>query len=238
MLENKIIHITSGFDVLKNILSSKSLNLSYSQESFCDSSKTISRAVHPMVCFSEYNIDEIDTKKITYGRYGLGFSKDWARKKKIGPVLYVSQNSLAAKGMSKLLIARRNLPKSKLPKNLRLAIIELKCFMKNEQGYNSHFGVDNFDFKSENEWRYVPEKRIISNFHISQKQNVYEMRKDEYNRRLLEYPLKFKLSDIEVIFVTSEQEVIEIARTFRIDKGRIKISGWEYNKLKKITHNK
>lgn len=41
--------------------------------------------------------------------------------------------------------------------------MELKCFIKNEQGYNSHFDVDDFDFKSENEWRFVPEKWEIGN---------------------------------------------------------------------------
>ncbi len=149
-----------------------------------------------MVCFSEYNLKNIHLRKITYGQYGIGFNKDWARNKKIGPVLYVSQNSLAAKGMSTLLRARQNSSEMKLPKNLRLPIMELKCFIKNEQGYNSHFEVDNFDFKSEKEWRYVPEKMEIDNNYISQSQKIYDKKQEDYNNRLLDYPLKFNVSDI------------------------------------------
>ncbi|WP_281499688.1 abortive infection system antitoxin AbiGi family protein [Allomuricauda sp. SCSIO 64092] len=85
---NKIIHITGDFSKLVSILKSTSLRLSYSRENFYSNGNSISNAVHPMVCFSEYNLKEIGSKKITYGNYGVGFSKDWARSKKIGPVLY------------------------------------------------------------------------------------------------------------------------------------------------------
>jgi len=230
---NKIIHITRDFNSLKNIIATRSLRLSYCKENFYANNRNISLAVHPMVCFSEYNIDEINSKKITYGRHAVGFSKKWARKNKIGPVLYVSQSSLAAKGMKTLLEARQGKCSSKLPSNLRLPIMELKCFIKNEQGHNRHYKKDNYDFKSENEWRYVPEKSKINGNLISQNQSVYMKDINGYNEKLLEFPLRFEIRDIEVLFVLNESEA-ELCLEYGVPRSTIRISKWEWEDSIKI----
>lgn len=221
--DSHIIHITKEYSVLERILSSKSFILSFSKENFYYGGKVISQAIHPMVCFSEYCSEEIDSKIITYGKYGVGFDKEWARKKKIGPVLYISQTSLAAKGMASLLKARRN---QNLPNNLRLPIMELKCFIKNEIGFNGHTKDREFDFKAENEWRYVPKKAEIDNYYISQNQSIYKNNKEILNKISLKYPLKFKLEDIKVVFVLNQTELNLIHEKFKIDKNIIKIAGW------------
>ena len=227
MNKQLIIHATASMKALKGILSSLSLRLSYSEEDFCIGLKKISSAAHPMVCFCEHNISEIDTKTITYGRYGIAFSTSWALKKRIIPVLYIDDNSLAAKGLATLLKARQNKENlKKLPKNLRLPIIEIKCFTKNVRGYNSHFKIDDFCFKNENEWRYVPRKSDINGNLISQNLSTYKKKKDYYNKKLLPYPLKFKVSDIEMIFVSKLPEAAQLSREFSIDSNRIQVSKW------------
>lgn len=228
-----IIHFTGDLKTLKSILKSTSLKLSYSKENFYSNGNPVSKAVHPMVCFSEYRLDEIHTKNITYGNYGLGFTKEWARRKKIGAVLYVSQRSLAAKGMNTLLRARQNSQQFGLPKNLRLPIMELKCFIKNEQGYNSHFNKQDFDFKSENEWRFVPEKWEIEDNYISQSQSVFEKNREEYNRKLEKFPLKFELKDLQVVFVSNQNEIDLLVEEFDVPADKIRIASWKNSKLKR-----
>ncbi|MFW8602538.1 abortive infection system antitoxin AbiGi family protein, partial [Desulfobacterota bacterium M19] len=129
-----IIHITNTFQRLLNILNSTSLKLSYSSEDFYVGAKKISSAAHPMVCFCSCRLNEINSKIITYGKYGISFSEDWAIKNKISPVLYIDGNSLAAKGLGNLLRARQNSNNNILPKHLRLPIMEIKCFTKNVIG--------------------------------------------------------------------------------------------------------
>ena len=222
-----IIHTTGSFKKLNSILNTKSFKLSFSSENFTWKSKDVSKAAHPMVCFSEYDTKTINSKRITYGLYSIGFRKEWARKNCIGPVLYVSDSSVAAKGMRELLVARRNKKlELALPPKLRLAIMEIKCFMKNEIGFNSYTGEKNFDFKSENEWRYVPQKNLIDNFFISENQNTYKRNKEKYNKIIEKYPLKFKLSDIEVLYVPSQKEKNELSNMTQINKSKIKISKW------------
>ena len=227
MNKQLIIHATDTLIVLKGILNSLALRLSYSKEDFCIGTKKVSSAVHPMVCFCEYNINELNSKTITYGRYGIAFSTNWALNKRISPVLYIDGNSLAAKGLAALLKARQNKEDPRLPKNLRLPIMEIKCFTKNVRGYNSYFQKNDFDFKSENEWRYVPRKSDIGGNLISQNKSTYLKKPDLHNKKLLPYPLKFKASDIEVIFVSKKDEAAQISKEFSIDLSKIKVSNWK-----------
>ena len=226
--ENIIVHSTKFFDDLKNILESKSLKISFCCEDFYFNKSAISKAAHPMICFSEYNPLTINNEIITYGKYGIGFSKSWAREKKISPVLYVSENSTAAKGMKELLIARRirSLDK-KLDPKLRLAIMEIKCFIKNEKGYNSNTHNPEFDFKSENEWRFVPQKKEIKNYLISQNQSTYLNNKKKHNQKLEKFPLKFDLNDLKVVYVSNANERNEIIKLTDIAPEKVKIAIWK-----------
>ncbi len=85
---------------------------------------------------------------------------------------------------------------------------------------------DNFDFKSENEWRYVPKKSQIDNYLISQNQRTYLRNKDRHNKILEKYPLKFKKEDIQVVFVSNQLEKDKIIEEFQINAKLIKIAKW------------
>lgn len=222
-----IIHATGTLAALKSILKANSFRLSYSKEDFCIGNKKISSAAHPMICFCEYSSKDIKNRIITYGRYGVAFSTKWALKKRISPVLYIDGNSLAAKGLGKLLRARQNHESTNLPNNLRLPIMEIKCFTKNVCGYNSYLNKPDFDFKSENEWRYVPRKSDIGGNLISLNKSSYLKRPDYHNRKIEPFPLKFKESDIETIFVSNSSEIYEIMSLLSIDEHKVQISEWK-----------
>ncbi len=227
MTKKLIIHFTLKFDTIKSIVQSKSLRLSYSKEDFYMGNKKVSSAAHPMVCFSGCDINELSNKKITYGKYGIGFSNSWATRNKISPVIYINQNSMAANGLGRLLQARRNKLNSELPKHLRLPIIQLKCFTKNERGYNSYFNQKDFNFKDENEWRFVPEKKDIGNGLISQDKSRYLKKQEEYNKKLHSWPLRFKASEIEIIFVSNSEEKSKIENLIPLIKDKVKIYSWK-----------
>lgn len=106
--------------------------------------------------------------------------------------------------------------------------MEVKTFMKNEKGYNSKFIEENFDFKAENEWRYVPRKSDIDNYLISQNQRTYLANRDKHNKMLEKYPLRFKREDIQVLFVSNESEREELINSFGLGFEIIKISNWKH----------
>lgn len=224
-----IIHFTDKFSKIENILKTSTLKLAYCKEEFYLGKERISSAAHPMVCFSEYNINELMTKTITYGQYGIALSAKWVTKNKIHPVLYIDKDSDLACSLAKLLRARQNKQDSMLPDNLRLPIMTIKCFTKNSVGNNSRLSKKDFNFRDECEWRFVPSKKDIGNGLISQDKSTFQQKKNQYNDSLKTFPLKFNYNDIEEIFVTTEDESTMICKTYNIEKNKILISNWKYN---------
>jgi hypothetical protein len=172
----------------------------------------------------EQDLSELPIRKISYGQYGVGFSKDWARKKQLSPVIYLTNDSLAALGLGKLLRARK--VRDTIPKELRLPIMQIKCFTKNEKGYNSALKDKEFEFKMENEWRYVPSKKLIGNNLISMDKSKYKKNRKKFNDKLLNYSLKFYISEIATVYVRDEQETEILVNDLRIPMDMIRVSPW------------
>lgn len=222
-----IIHFTKKYKTLKSILDESSFRLKYCRELFYLGENIASSAVHPMVSFSEQIIQTIDKKNITYGKFGIGLKKDWVKKSRLHRVLYIDNNSHVASALSALLKARRKGAKTELAPHVKLSIMIIKCFSKNTRGYNSYFNMNDFNFKSEKEWRFVPTKSEIGGNLISMTKRLYDKNTKEYNIKLKDFPLRFNISDIEYIFVETEKQRVEISDTFGIKNELIKISKWK-----------
>lgn len=224
-----IIHFTNHLNKIISILESSSFKLGYCTEYFGDRNQIVSSAAHPMVCFSEYTDPELEDKQITYGEYAIALKKTWAVNNGLNPVLYVERNSQAAMGIAALLKARQKNGKDTIPKKLRLPIMQVKCFTKHETGYNSYFDRDGFCFKNENEWRYVPTKKQIGEGYISLNRSTFEKNNEKYNNRLKPFPLKFVYSDIEYIYVKTDEDIQIFKSRFKQLASIIKYSKWGTN---------
>ncbi len=202
-------HFTKELDTLNSILKDSSFRLSYCSEQFRDEN------------------EEIASKNITYGRYCISMKEQWAIKNKLNPVLYVEKNSHVALGLKKLLLERK---KDTFQSNLRLPVMQIKCFTKHLKGFNSYLQLNNFDFSAEKEWRFVPQKKDINGLYISLNKSTYLKKKNLYNQKLIPYPLKFTFSDIECIFVDKEDDIKFIKRDrseFPELMSKLKISTWK-----------
>lgn len=207
-----LIHFTDTNEKLISIIENSHFSLKYCKEEFTiTKDKTISKNVHPMVSFSEQNIQELHTKEITYGKFGIALTSDWIIENNIQPVIYVEKNSQVANSLAFLIKHRRTLPKGN---KLRLPIMTIRGFLKNTVGYNSYFKKHDFVFKTENEWRYFPTKKQIGNGYISENRNTFYKDPDKYNNRLLDYPLKFTHNKIIKIFYDSEENLRELKIKF------------------------
>ena len=223
----QLIHITISFDNIKSILTEGSFRLKYCKEEFCLRKRAISKRVHPMVCFTEQNIYQLQTKTITYGKYGIALSQKWILKNNIQPVMYIEQNSAVANSLANLLVYRRKLTKGH---PLRLPIMTIACFTKNTIGYNSYLDKEGFLFKDENEWRYVPTKKQIKNGYISEDRSKFLNNQHEYNNRLLDYPLKFDIdTDIVCIYCADSNECQNLSSEYPNLRERIKVAPWKIN---------
>ncbi|AYO39445.1 abortive infection system antitoxin AbiGi family protein [Serratia sp. P2ACOL2] len=223
-----ITHFTSEFEKLLCIISSNSFILGYCGEYFGDKNdKVVSNAAHPMVSFSGYDICELPTKIITYGGYGISLHKSWALKNGITPVNYIEKNSPVALGLIALLRSRQL---KQLPNNLRLPVIQLKCFTKHVYGYNSYFNLNNYNFEYEKEWRYVPTTEQIKKNLISINFSAYKRRKDFYNAKIKKFPLEFSREDVRCIYIQSENERDKIMSIFSFTEDKVIMAPWKKEK--------
>jgi len=205
--------------------------LSYCGEYFSDKEgKVVSSSAHPMVSFSDYNDEELDSKDITYGGYGVALSKKWAVDNGLSPVNYVEKNSPVAQGLVSLLKARQ---KNIIPISLRLPVIQLKCFTKHVYGFNSYFNEPDFYFKAENEWRFVPSLKQIGGNRISENFSTYSKNPGRYNKRLEKYPLRFELTDIVFVYVKSDRERNIVIASTGLPDFQVKINSWREITLQK-----
>jgi hypothetical protein len=177
-----------------------------------------------MVSFSDYSDEELHTKFITYGGYGVALKKSWALERGLSPVNYVEKNSPVAQGLVSLLKARQ---RKRIPSSLRLPIIQLKCFTKHVYGFNSKLNEPSFDFKAENEWRFVPSLKQIAGNRISENFSTYDKNPQKYNKRLENHPLRFACPDIAFVYVKSEIERNEIISQTGLPASKVKIKLWK-----------
>lgn len=222
--DNQIIHFTNSFDNILSIIKNSNLKINYCKEEFYFEDKIASKNAHPMVCFSEQNIKNLSEKQITYGNYGISFLTNWITKNDIQPVIYIDKNSTIAKSVYKLLLERKKMVKGN---PLRLPIMTLKGYLKNTFGYNIYFDERNYNFKDENEWRFVPRKNQINNNFISIDRKEYIKDQKKFNSNLIHYPLKFNEEDILNIFVKTEEEKQKLINDYKLNSSIIKISNWK-----------
>nr|WP_315291167.1 abortive infection system antitoxin AbiGi family protein [Serratia proteamaculans] len=219
-----ITHFTNKFDTLLSIISSNSFLLRYCGEYFGDKNgRVVSNAAHPMVSFSGYDSQELPTRRISYGGYGISLHKEWALKNGITPVNYIDKNSPVALGLIALLRSRQL---NRLPNHLRLPVIQLKCFTKHVYGYNSYWKRDNYNFEYEKEWRYVPTAAQIKNNLISINFSAYEKRKEIYNKKIENFRLEFSCKDIRCVYVQNEHERKKIMSIPILSECQVIISPW------------
>src|ERR1700744_314447 len=102
---NSIIHYTDSYEALTGILG-EGFRVKYCLEKL-RLGKGMSRAAHPMVSFCDIPLSDSTQHFSAYGKYGIGLSKAWAIDKGVNPVIYIDDNSLFAKSVSKLLAERR-----------------------------------------------------------------------------------------------------------------------------------
>ena len=122
----------------------------------------------PMVSFCDIPLSQIKDHYVNYGKYGIGFKKEWARNKGLNPVLYIDQFSKLNQQFT-YFNSFNGIEDTELDKTL----IELIRYMKNYEGLLQRAGESdkpNYRFANEKEWRYVPDfnskfKPFIYNIH-------------------------------------------------------------------------
>lgn len=216
---NSVIHYTERLENLKGIISNQGFRLKYCLEELVVSrSNSISSAV-PMVSFCDIPLSEVKNHVDSYGSYGIGLSKAWAKKTGLNPVLYIETDSKLATLMDeqieRILKSVNKKKPTKGDLNLQNDMITYISYCKNYEGIlvRGKINSEAYRFYDEKEWRYVGSDGDLGSAPRILFGETYKTNKDKYNVKLENSFIKFLHEDISYIIVDSENEIPEILTT-------------------------
>lgn len=233
---NCITHYTNEFSKLKNVLNGEIYG-SYCKEVLKYRTETIPRIV-PMISFCDMPIKTYANINSPYGKFGISLSKQWARKNKLTPVLYIDKSSRLLENyvnsltnsLTTLQIADKILKQNQKNAQITKRITNSMEYLSYSLMYTKHYEDElkrenyyepNYRFYDEREWRYIPEFNCAV-CELKKTEEEYNLwRGDSKNKPLLdEVKLDFIASDIENLIVANDSdrdEMIELIKTSQLD---------------------
>lgn len=212
---NSIIHYTDTIDKLESILK-EGFAIKYCDERLIMEEDTKSFAAHPMISFCDIPLSSSDKHFDAYGRYGIGLSKNWAKKLGVNPVLYLDKDSSISKTLGAF-IKERRIKSTNLTAEQKNNILRIKCFSKNYSGHLKRKFVDdkNYRFYDEREWRLVPETKMLNGASFSVNSSDYVKDKNKFNKKIAQIRFTFDASEISYIIVDKTIEIPTVISTIR-----------------------
>lgn len=215
---NTLIHLTTEKESLIKIIQ-EGFKVKYCAENVQTQTKRITGAF-PMICFSDIPLSELKNHITSYGNYGIGLKKEWAKEKGLNPVLYIDNKSLLGSLMNKDFERLLRLANAKdIPEDIFDSLIHIISYAKNYEGKleTAKIKKDNYRFSDEREWRYVPYgNQLLGNESwISEEGYRDSIKKLAANKKLSKVKLSFSPDDINYIFVEKESEISEFIEILR-----------------------
>lgn len=210
---NSVIHYTEKFDNLKGIISTQGFRLKYCLEILNrPPNKNLALAI-PMLSFCDIPLSEVKNHIESYGSYGIGLTKDWAKNTGLNPVLYLEKHSNITKHISDQFTRIADLQKtSNKDVTLQNEFINFISYCKNYEGKLIHGKIndENYRFYDEREWRFVATKNHLKGASRIIAGKDYIKAKTDYNNKIKDCIIKFSFNDISYIIVENENEIPEI----------------------------
>jgi hypothetical protein len=176
--------------------------------------EVVIKAYFPMVSFCDIPLSQIKDHMEHYGKYGLGMSRNWARKQGLNPVLYIRKESYLSTHLQALPTVLREQPypvpgESEIS-NAALAILQ---YTKAFEGtwLKGKTVTEEIKFYNEREIRYVPRSAHTGFYFLTEAQYRDEQRREEARLILERFPLSFEPDDINYIIISSDSERVTVA---------------------------
>jgi hypothetical protein len=211
---DSLFHFIKRREWLLSILKKKSFQARYVYE---DIPEIEYKVGIPMKCFCDIPLGMIKKHLSNYGKFGIGITKEYAKKNTFSPVIYIHENSDTLKRYLKSMKKTDifNDPYSLLP-----------YFKIDERTHKSASGnMLRVRFYDEREWRYIPSNPKFIDFSGFDEEEIRKTRLDYENKNidndLIKYVLPFEYADITYIFVQQQEDgdkVIEEIRNTKIEQ--------------------
>lgn len=192
----------------------------------------------PMVSFSDLRLSELKDNIGTYGKFGIGLTKDWAIRNGLNPVMYASQNSLFTENFIQAtedlfnIVSQSGDTTGRYETAYNNTLNTLR-YIKNYQGDLIRPGkktINAYVFANEREWRYVPPitESILAFVPIDQIKTSKQ--KSQFNQKVKHIRLNFQPDDIKYLIVEKDEDINDLITHLRLVKGR-----FSFNTVERLT---
>jgi hypothetical protein len=217
---NSVIHYTQKFENLKGIFSSGGFRLKYCIENLEVNNSSAFNSALPMISFCDIPLSEVKNHVDSYGSYGIGLSKIWAKKTGLNPVLYLAKESVFTKNLNAQYNRIMELRKSETKDSkLQTEFINFLSYCKNYEGELIHgkINTQTYRFYDEREWRYVATLKDLNDAPRIVIGEKYLADKDKFNSKLIDCIIPFSHEDISYIIVDDENDIPEILKVLNTE---------------------
>lgn len=222
-----LFHFTDK-EFLYQILSSN-FKVSYAREKIIGPKNQREFAV-PKVSFCDLKLSELK-HFLSYGKFGIGLTKDWANRNGLSPVMYINRHCQlmdnlisGINGIYSHLGLVDNIAQFNSLNKSYLNVMNTYRYIKNYEGELWRHGKledENYRFADEREFRFVPNLETegvatfvgISNIRTKQQ-------KDLYNSKVEQIKLTFKPDDIKYLVVENEADITDLINHLHFAKHK------------------
>lgn len=220
-----LFHFTTK-QSLYGILNS-TFKVSYARERILGGTKIKEFAV-PMVSFSDLRLSELKDNIGTYGKFGIGLTKEWAVARGLNPVMYAIRESLFTEnfidGIEDFfrLVSQSADTTGQYEEAYNNTLNTLR-YIKNYKGDLFRRGknpLKNYVFANEREWRYVPpiSENILPFIQIEK--IITSNQKAVFNKSISHLKLHFLPDDIKYLIVEKDSDINPLISHLRQAKIR------------------
>ncbi|MBE7698643.1 abortive infection system antitoxin AbiGi family protein [Tenacibaculum finnmarkense] len=215
---NSVIHYTKKIENLSSIISDKSFKIKYCNENLDCITKSNSHFAINMVSFCDIPLSDVKNHIDSYGSFGIGLTKSWAKNKGLNPVMYIEENSKLTKNYHKQFdrLLNSNEKEMDIHQDFIDDFFEFCKYLKLYEGplKTGKVNSDNYRFYDEREWRYCLSGEDLKEEEFSAilLSKEYNKNRDEYNQKLIKFRLEFDFNDISYLIVDDESEIPELIK--------------------------
>ncbi len=208
---NSLFHFTKDIPSLQSILVN-GFWPKYCVEDVCWLGYSIFDYIaYPMVSFCDIPLSRISEHVSSYGKFGIGMTKEWAIQNRLNPVLYVTSNSEISIAFRELNEHLNQLIDNDKITAGKISMRSLLAYSKPTEG-NIIPGDPSSRkaFYQESEWRYIPKNSKIDDHIIKKNYDKAPLLYIENEKIKQLCSLTFTPKDVKYIFVEKEDDIPEI----------------------------
>jgi hypothetical protein len=215
---NTLIHLTTKKEALFGILK-EGFKVKYCYEELRTKKGRVT-AAFPMISLSDIPLSSLSYHIESYGNYGIGLKKQWAKKIGLNPVLYFDDNSIIGGRIREdFYKTSQKFAEGTVDEEIHQTNLSILSYSKNYEGtlITAKIKRENYRFSDEREWRYVPSPEELKDAspYIVKPQYSTEEQKNNANKTLEHIRITFDPDDINYIFLEDEKEIPQFIQIIR-----------------------